>query len=97
MGETEMLGALAQFGAAGLIGWMWLSERRSASVRERQLAEAHERIMQERAQFAALIDVVNANTRALTAMESGQRALGELIGCVITDRAEPDTRRGDAA
>lgn len=92
-----MLGALAQFGAAGLIGWMWLSERRSASVRERQLAEAHERIMQERAQFAALIDVVNANTRALTAMESGQRALGELIGCVITDRAEPDTRRGDAA
>lgn len=63
------LAALAQLGAAGLIGWMWLAERRAAATRERQLGDAHERLMQERPQLSALLEVVRDNTRALSALE----------------------------
>jgi hypothetical protein len=73
MPDPQLAAALAQFGAAGLIGWMWLSERRAAAARERQLAELHERLMHERPQLAALLAVLRDNTRALTALEVGQR------------------------
>jgi hypothetical protein len=77
--EPTLLSALAQFGAAGLIGWMWLSERRAAAMRERQLTDLQDRILQERPQITTLISVVQDNTRALTALESGQRGLTVLI------------------
>jgi hypothetical protein len=73
------LAALAQFGAAGLIGWMWLAERRAAAARDRQLAELHERLMQERPHMAILLEVVRDNTRALTALDLGQRTLAGLL------------------
>jgi hypothetical protein len=73
------LAALAQFGVAGLIGWMWLAERRAAAARDRQLAELHERLMQERPHTAILLEVVRDNTRALTALDLGQRTLAGLL------------------
>jgi hypothetical protein len=79
MTETDIAGALAQLGAAGLIGWMWLTERRSAASRERQLAELHDRIMQERTAVSALLAVVSDNTRALTALEAGQRGIAAVL------------------
>lgn len=77
--EMDIAAALAQLGAAGIIGWMWLSERRAAAARERQLGDLHERLMQERPQLAALIEVVRDNTRALTAVEAGHRAIAAAI------------------
>jgi hypothetical protein len=77
--EPEIAAAAAQFGAAGLIGWMWLSERRAAAARERQLSEMHERVMQERPQIAALLAVLRDNTRALTALEVGQRQVAAML------------------
>jgi hypothetical protein len=71
--------AVAQFGAAGLIAWMWLSERRAAAARERQLTESHDRLLQERPQISTLITVVQDNTRALTALEAGHRTLAALL------------------
>ncbi len=79
MPDTELATALAQCGAAGLIGWMWLSERRAAATREAQLRELHERLIQERPQLAALLSVIRDNTRALTALESGQRTLAAAL------------------
>ena len=73
MPDAQIAAALAQFGAAGLIGWMWLTERRAAAARERQLADLHDRLMHERPQLAALLAVLRDNTRALTALELGQR------------------------
>ena len=35
--EGELLAMVTQFGVAGLIGWMWLSERRAGAAREREL------------------------------------------------------------
>jgi hypothetical protein len=79
MTDTDLAAALAQAGAAGLIAWMWLSERRAAVTRERQLSDLHERLMQERVSLSALVNVVRDNTRALTALEVGQRTLAAVM------------------
>lgn len=76
---AELAGALAQFGTAGLIGWMWLTERRASAERERELREAHEALVRERAQLGELMRVVSANTAALAALEAGQRELRGLL------------------
>ena len=85
--ELDLMAMATQFGMSGLIAWMWLSERRSAAVRERQLAEAHERLMQQRVQLDALIQVVTDNARAAMAVEAGQRALIGLMEAVLGKRA----------
>ena len=77
--SPDTTSAIAQLGAAGLIGLMWLTERRAAASREKQLSDAHERILHDRTHLAALLSVVTDNTRALTALESGQRTLAGLI------------------
>lgn len=77
--QPELTTSLAQLGAAGLIGWMWLTERRAAATRETQLRELHDRLLQERPQIATLLAVVQDNTRALTALEAGQRAMAAVL------------------
>ena len=62
----EMLGELTQFGAAGMMGAMWLWERRASATRERQLDEAHERIMSDTRVVEQLVELVRQNTEALT-------------------------------
>ncbi|GEM_PF-989915 len=76
--DPEIVGSLIQFGTAGLIGWMWLTERKGSSERERQLTEAHERIVEQRVGLEALLGAVRENTRVLGQLEAGQRALLEL-------------------
>ncbi|MBX3385654.1 MAG: hypothetical protein KF768_03705 [Phycisphaeraceae bacterium] len=73
--DPESLAAIAQLGAAGLIGYLWVTERRWAAERERQLREAHDALLDERRQVDVLVRVVEANTRALTAVEAAQRDL----------------------
>ncbi|MBX3402718.1 MAG: hypothetical protein KF699_04810 [Phycisphaeraceae bacterium] len=89
----ELLPALAQFGAAGLIGWMWLTERRAAADREAQLRQAHEALMTERPRLDALLRALDANTRAITALELGQRSL---LAAVQRDRREDHAPRSAA-
>jgi hypothetical protein len=91
--EPAIASALAQFGAAGLIGWMWLAERRAAAIREKQLADLHERLQEERPQISTLIAVVKDNTRALTALEVGQRTLTTLLERATTPPADAKTSR----
>jgi hypothetical protein len=57
---------LTNFGAAGLMGAMWLWERRTSRQREQQLDEAHARILSDRVQLGELMDVVRQNTEAIT-------------------------------
>ncbi|MGD9693144.1 MAG: hypothetical protein AB7G17_10175 [Phycisphaerales bacterium] len=86
--ESAMWTELAQFGAAGLIAWMWLMERRGAVQRETQLGEAHARVMEQKVQLEALMSVVTENTRAVAAVEAGQRSLSGLIGGLMAGRVE---------
>jgi hypothetical protein len=94
--ETEITTSLAQLGAAGLIGWMWLTERRAAAARETQLRELHDRLLQERPQITTLLAVVQDNTRALTALEAGQRAMAGVLetigGKLVRSRAAQRVR-----
>lgn len=80
---AEALTEVAQFGMAGLVAWMWLSERRAGAARERQLTEAHERLMDQRGQTEALMTLVSDNTRAVSAVEAGQRSLRDLLADLL--------------
>ena len=84
--ESDVLVHLTQFGVAGLVAWMWLSERRSALCRERQLSVAHDRILEQRLQIDALMALVSENTRAVTALESAQRALHSVLDRLASTR-----------
>jgi two-component sensor histidine kinase len=89
--EPQIISSLAQFGAAGLIAWMWLTERRAAADREKQLTEAHEHLTQERLQLSTLISVVQDNTRALTAIETGQRSLAATLHILTRSHTNTNT------
>jgi len=77
--EQELAGMAAQFGAAGLIAWMWLTERRHSAARDRQIAEAHERMLEQRTSLEQLLRVIGENTVALTGIGAGQRRIAEAI------------------
>lgn len=76
---AEVLSTLTHFGAAGLIAWMWLTERRAASRRERQLDEAHARLAAERQMLDQVVAAIGENTRVLALLEAGQRALATAV------------------
>ncbi len=97
--DPDILAALAQFGVAGMIGWMWLSERRSATQRERQLEEAHERIRTDRQAIGSLVRIAQENTRALVGVEQQQRELCAAIERLnrTLDAARRETRRHGSA
>lgn len=92
--DPETLAQFTQFGLAGMIACMWLAERRAASGRERQLAEAHERLLEQRTQLSALMTLVADNTRAVASLESGQRALAALLERLVNQRAAAQSDPG---
>ena len=63
---------LTGLGAAGLMGLMWLWERRTSQKREQQIDEAHTRILSDRVQLEALINVVRQNAEAITRLATMQ-------------------------
>lgn len=77
--NPEVMGAISQFGVAGLVCWMWLTERRAGAERERQISEAHESLRRQHQEREGLVEVVRDNTRALAAVEAGQRELAGAI------------------
>ncbi len=79
MFDAQLMTHLTQLGAAGLIGLLWLTERRHAAHRERLLDEAHRTLMRSQTELNALLEVVRDNTRAMVALEEGQRHLAELL------------------
>ena len=63
---------LTGLGTSGLMGAMWLWERRTSRQREQQLDESHARILSDKAQLEQLIQLVRQNTEALTQLASAQ-------------------------
>ena len=57
---------LASFGTAGLMGAMWLWERRTSTQREQQLDATHARILADRVELDALMSLVRQNTETLS-------------------------------
>jgi len=77
--DQGILSMVAQFGAAGLIGMLWLHERRSGAQRERQLDEAHRAVRDMAKQRDSLLTVIQENTRALSALERSQQRLIDVL------------------
>ena len=63
------------FGAAGLMGAMWLWERKTSRQREEQLDEAHVRILGDHVQLEQVIEVVRQNAAAMTRLGTIQEQL----------------------
>ena len=79
------------FGAAGLMGAMWLWERKTSRQREEQLDEAHVRILGDRVQLEQLIDVVRQNVAAMTRLGTIQEQLVRKL-----DREEQSSGKGES-
>ncbi len=63
---------LTSFGVAGLMGAMWLWERRNSQKREQQIDDAHARILGDRVQLDVLMSVVRQNAEAVTRLSATQ-------------------------
>ncbi len=79
MNALSMVGNLASFGAAGLMGAMWLWERKLSRLREEQLNEAHGRIIRDEERLGKLVQVVEENTRAVGRFTETQRSVVEAL------------------
>lgn len=64
--QTSPVDQFTNLGVAGIMGAMWLWERRVSRVREQQIDEAHARIMADRVMLDQLMDVIKRNTEAMS-------------------------------
>ena len=76
---SESIEPIAQLGAAGVMGAMWLWERLLSRRRESQINQAHERLMREREQFDLLVRLVRRNTRAIERFSRTQEHLKQIL------------------
>jgi hypothetical protein len=70
--SPTVIDQFTNLGVAGMMGVMWLWERRTSRQREEQIDEAHARIMADRVMLDQLMDVVQRNTEALTKLAAGR-------------------------
>ena len=75
----SVIGNLASFGAAGLMGAMWLWERRNSRLREEQLTDAHNRIIRDEQRLGKLIEVVEHNTAAMSRFTETQHSVRQAL------------------
>lgn len=69
------LDQLTGLGTAGVMGAMWLWERRLSRQREQQLDEAHSRIVADAVKLEQLIAVVRQNAETMTRLSAVQEQL----------------------
>ena len=85
MTTLSVISDLASFGAAGLMGTMWLWERRLSRLREHQLTETHGRIMRDEERLSKLTQVVEQNTVAITRFHETQREACEALKQILKE------------
>lgn len=81
----SIMSDLASFGAAGLMGAMWLWERKISRTREEQLTAAHGRILRDEQRLGQLTDVVEHNTAAITRFTETQRQVVETLKDLVKE------------
>lgn len=73
---------LTSLGAAGIMGAMWLWERRNSRQRDEQLTDSHNRILRDEQRLASLIQVVETNTQAFTRFNQTQEQVQQALSDV---------------
>lgn len=86
MNILSVLCDLTSFGAAGLMGAMWLCERRMSRTREEQINAAHQRIARDEERLACLTDVVERNTAAIIGLSQLQQRQTHLLEELIQEK-----------
>ena len=76
---------LASLGAAGVMGAMWLWERKSSQQREEQLTESHGRIVRDEERLTMLTQVVEQNTSAIARFNETQRETCETLKTLVQE------------
>ena len=76
---------LANFGAAGLMGAMWLWERKLSRKRESQLSDTHCRVMRDEQRLSKLVQVVEQNTDAVARFTETQRQVAEALKDLVKE------------
>ncbi|MBI5723178.1 MAG: hypothetical protein HZA50_04410 [Planctomycetes bacterium] len=79
MEPINIMSQLASLGAAGIMGALWLMERRLSRQREQQLTESHERIIRDEQRLDKLTRVVEHNSAAMTKFAENQREQTEVL------------------
>ena len=77
--SIDAIPSLASYGVAGLMGAMWLWERRNSRLREEQLSHAHGRIVRDEQRLAKLIEVVEHNTTVMTRVAETQHFVRQAL------------------
>lgn len=85
---VESLESLTQFGVAGLMGVLWTWERWFSRRRERELTEAHRRLMSQREALDTLMGMVQRNTEAIERFGGTQQRLNELLERLHDERTD---------
>jgi hypothetical protein len=80
LADGQVFDGMTSFGAAGLMGAMWLWERKTSRQREEQLDAAHARILGDHVALDQLIGVVKQNAEALTKLSGVQEELCRKLG-----------------
>lgn len=66
---------LAQLGVAGLMGGLWVWERKYSRLREDQLTEAHQEIVSTREHLSAILDALQGNTKVISEFSAVQQEI----------------------
>lgn len=74
-----MMEALLEFGVAGLMGVLWVWERGHSRRRERQLSQAHDRILRRDEKLGILVRIVRRNTAAMMQFQQTQEHLTKIL------------------
>ena len=88
---------LASLGSAGLMGALWIWERRLSRLREAQLTEVHDRLMDERGATRLMADLIRRNTAALARLQVTQDQLVRLLSNWQADAKTSDVNEKGAA
>ena len=82
---VSVMSDLASFGSAGLMGTMWLWERRLSRLREQQLSDSHERIMRDEQRLDKFTQVVEQNTAAIARFHETQREACDAVKRLVEE------------
>ena len=85
MDLINLLSEFVNFGAAGLMGAMWLWERKLSRQREQQLHEAHQRIGRDEQKLEQFTQVVERNSSAFSRFSESHRQTNETIRELIRE------------
>lgn len=85
-----MTGEWASFGAAGLMGALWIWERRLSRTRESQLTQVHDRLIQERGLTRLIVSLIRRNTAAMSRLQTTQDQLLRLLSNWQGEQVETD-------